>query len=142
MAHKTKEKMKTIEKSKRIVKIIIDGKHKKSFPLFMYDYLNLIPEEKILLMSRGKRLTHHDHEIASPFVYDKMLNNYLLEIESNEAYVFDVIKNIKPTGVRKINSKYSEGYFEIYFDNNISVKCPEHIFRFSPNKMPSLNRNY
>lgn len=68
--------MKTVA-TKRIVKIIIDDKHRKSFPLFMLDYVNNIPAEEIIKMSKGMRLNDNDHLIASPYVFDTLVNNYL-----------------------------------------------------------------
>lgn len=133
--------MKTIA-TKRIVKIIIDDKHRKSFPLFMLDYVINIPSEEICKMSKGMRLTNNDHVIASPYVFDTLVNYYLSTIKKNEPYAYDVIKKAKVVGTRKVNQKYAANYFELYFDNNISMKCPEYIFNYSTNKMPTLNRNY
>lgn len=133
--------MKTIA-TKRIVKIMIDDKHRKSFPLFMLDYVMNIPAEEIWKMSKGMRLTDNDHTIASPYVFDTLVNDYLNIIKKNEPYTYDVIKNAKIIGTRKVNQKYAANYFELYFDNNISMKCPEYIFNYSVNKMPALNRNY
>lgn len=133
--------MRTIA-TKRIVKVLIDDKHRKSFPLFMLDYVNNIPAEEIIKMSKGMRLTDSDHEIASPYVFDTLLYNYLEHIKKHEPYSYDIVKNAKVVGTRKIILKHAANYFELYFDNNISMKCPEYIFNYSANKMPRLNRNY
>jgi|SRR6478735_1956319 len=133
--------MKTIA-TKRIVKVLIDEKHRKSFPLFMLDYVNNIPAEEIVKMSKGMRLTDSDHVIASPYVFDTLVYNYLEYIKKSEPYSYDIVKKAKVIGTRKIKQKYSADYFELYFDNNISMKCPEYIFNYSANKMPTLNRNY
>lgn len=133
--------MKTVA-TKRIVKVFIDDKHRKSFPIFMLDYLNNIPAEQIAKMSKGMRLTDGDKSIASPYIFDILLKNYLEHIKKTESYSFDVIKNAKAVGTRRIKLKYSADYYELYFDNNISMKCPDYLFDYSANKMPSLNRNY
>ena len=108
----------------------------------MLEYVNNIPVEEIVKMSKGMRLTDNDHLIASPYVFDTLVHNYLEYIKKSEPYTYDVVKKAKIIGTRKIKQKYSDDYFELYFDNNISMKCPECIFNYSANKMPALNRNY
>lgn len=129
-------------KTQRIIKVFIDDKHRKSFPLYMENYVNLIPAEQIDKMSKGMRLNDSDHIISHSYVYDKLVSDYLEVIKKQEPYAYDAVKRAKPVGTRKINNKHSEGYFELYFHNNISMKCPEYIFKYSVNKMPELNRNY
>lgn len=133
--------MKT-QKTERIIKVLIDDKHKKSFPLYMENYVELIPSDEILKMSKGMRLTDSDYLIAHPFVYNELKKDFLDNIKKSEPYAYDIVKNAKAVGVRKINLKYSDGYYELFFDNNISMKCPEYLFKYSANKMPTINRNY
>ena len=133
--------MKTV-RSKRIVKVLIDDKHRKSFPLFMADYIQLIPADTIFRLSKGMRLTDKDKESVSQYVYNSMVAKYLIDLKKSEPYVYDVIKNADIVGSRKINLKYSPSYYETLFNNEISVKCPDYIFEYSTNKLQTINRNY
>lgn len=135
--------MKTVETTKRIAKVLIDGKHRKSFPLFIAGLIEKIPESEINKMSKGLRLNDKDRKISSPYIFDKIVYDYFEDIKREEPYVFELLSKSTVVGVRKVNTKFAEDKFEILMsDNNLSVKCPEYIYQFSNNKLTDINRMY
>ena len=129
--------------TKRIVKLFIEGKHRKSFPVFMGNLINKIPTEEICKMSKGMRLTDADCKIASNFIFQGLVNIFLEDLKKEEKYIFELTQNNPIEGVRKVNERGFNTRFELCFTNNyVKVKCPEHLYKFAINKLPTVNLNY
>lgn len=134
--------MKTII-TQRVVKVFIDEKHRKSFPIFMEDLISTIPAEEICKMSKGMRLTDSDCRIASNFVFQGLVDIFLEDLKKEEKYIFELTLNNPIEGVRKVNERGFHTRFELCFKNNhVRIKCPEHLYRFSMDILPTVNSNY
>jgi hypothetical protein len=134
--------MKTIT-TQRIVKVFIDDKHRKSFPLFMADLILKIPASEICKMSKGMRLNDKDHQIASPYVFDRLVAEFLETLKKTEPYIFELTVKNPVIGTRKVNTKQLDPRYELIFGNGgVKIKCPEHLYRFSNNKATTVNLNY
>lgn len=62
----------TTEETKRIVKVFIDGKHVKSFPLILKNSIKNISAETINTLSKSKTLSSSDVGIISHFVFPRL----------------------------------------------------------------------
>jgi len=135
--------MKTTETTKRIVKIIIDGKHVKSFPLFMQDEVNLIPETIVNTLSPKLILSDTDCAKVAPFVFTNLCDKFLIQLKKDEKYIWELTINNPIEGVRIVNTRDSKKRTELVFKNNsVKISCPEHLYKFAVTILPTANLNY
>jgi len=135
--------MKTTETTKRIVKIIIDGKHVKSFPLFMQDEVNLIPETIINTLSPKLSLSDTDCAKVAPFVFQNLCDKFLDQLKKDERYIWELTINNPIEGVRIVNPRAGKKRTELVFKNNsVKISCPEHLYKFAVTILPTANLNY
>lgn len=135
--------MKTTETTKRIVKIIIDGKHVKSLPLFMQDEADLIPETIINTLSPKLSLSDIDCAKIAPFVFTNLCDKFLEQLKKDEKYIWELTINNPIKGVRIVNQRTGKKRTELVFKNNsVKIACPEHLYKFAVNILPTANLNY
>lgn len=127
----------------RIVKVFIDGKHRKSFPLILEKYISKIPESLIEDMSASKRLKEIECAEVGFHVFPYLIKDFLIDLEKSEKYVAELVDGMQSIGTRFVNCRnFFDGRFEVCFENGVNIKCPEHLHKFSPKKLPTVNLNY
>jgi len=135
--------MKSTETTKRIVKIIIDGKHVKSFPLFMKDEAELIPETIVNTLSAKLVLSDTDCAKVAPFVFKNLCDKFLDQLKKDEKYIWELTINNPIEGVRAVNCRVSKKRTELVFKNNsVKISCPEYLYKFAITILPTVNLNY
>jgi len=132
--------MKTFEKSTRIVKLLVDGKHIKSFPLAIEHCLLSITDKHIALFDKSKVLKGKDIEIIKHLVFPILLQDFYSELKKNEPYVFELVVNNSVKGVRFVNSKYSGNRFELVLEK-ANLKISELLYTYG-DKLPEIHSNY
>lgn len=135
--------MKTIETTKRIVKILIDGKHVKSLPLFMQDEAKLIPKTIINTLSPKLTLSDLDCAKIAPFVFTNLCDKFLEQLKKDEKYIWELTIDNPIEGVRVVNPRSGKKRTEVVFKNNsVKISCPEHLYKFAITILPTANLNY
>lgn len=116
--------MKTTIKTKAGIKILDNGKHIKTISCIYENFALSIVNELDLTK---KRTTKGDRIILNNLLFEKEFKEYLNEIKITEPYVYELVSELKPKEVRKVNLK--EGYrYELVFINDTKIKIPKYIF--------------
>jgi len=130
------------EYTNRVIKVFIDEKHVKSFPLIFTGLVDKIGFEKIKLMpSKRKSITQDDIVFLGMKVYKQLCLPFLHELLKNEKYVYELVEDKEILGTRKVESKYNPRY-EMVFYNGVKLKVSMLLYKFCPNKLPTVNLNY
>jgi len=130
----------TFEKSTRNVKLLVDGKHIKSFPLAIEHCLSSITDKHIALFNKSKVLKDKDIEIIKHLVFPILLQDFYSELKKSEPYVFELTVNNSVKGVRFVNSKYSGNRFELVLEK-ANLKISELLYTYG-DKLPEIHSNY
>jgi len=137
--------MKT-ESTKRIVKIIIDDKHRKSFPLFMKDHIPTQSQElkeAIVKTSKSMQISCKDAELIAPFVFDSLVDNFLNELKKSEKYIWELTVDNTLEGFRNVRTWEGKQRSELCFKNNsVKISCPEYLHKYAIVKLPNATSNY
>lgn len=96
--------MKT-EITKRTIKVFLDDKHRKSFPLWMKEHFHLLSADAIDSLSKSKTLNPDDVRAISPIIFTSMLNDFLDRLKKEEKYVYELVQNKECLGARFVYSK-------------------------------------
>jgi hypothetical protein len=131
----------TFEHTKRITKLLVDGKHKKSFPLIIGHCLDGITSKEVDKFHKSLRLKDSDIELILYIVFPILLNDFYTVLQKEQKYVFEQIKNSIVVGCRKVFGRDSER-FEMCFENGTKIKIDELLFKFSIEKLPDAYLNY
>lgn len=117
---------------------ISDKKHVKTIP----SIYKPIAEDFILKCdSKGIRLTDTERHILSTYDFEVGVFDYLEDLQNNEKYVFELVKNSKVISARKVQLRYSDR-FELIFENGVKLKCNESLYLLCDNKSETINSNY
>lgn len=135
-----------IEVTKRVVKVYVDGKHRKSFPLYLEKFVlekqsDIDFVDKISKMNKSTVLKESDDAIIAKDVFDFLFLNFKGSIEKYEPHVYSVIKEGAPVGCRIVYPFNQPKRYEICFDNKLSARCDANLYRFA-NKLPDAFLNY
>jgi len=131
----------TFEHTKRITRLLVDGKHKKSFPIAIGHCLGDITPAEIERFDKSLRLKNCDIDIISHIVFPILLEDFYTVLKKEEKYVFERIKNSIVIGCRKVNSR-GGNRLELCFDNGTKIKIDELLFKFTIEKLPNAYLNY
>lgn len=117
---------------------ITDKKHIKTIPA-IYEP---IAEDFILKCTSDKiRLTDTERHILSIYDFEVGVFAYLKDLENNERYVFELVKESKVISARKVQLRHSDR-FELIFENGVKLKCNESLYLLCNNKSETINSNY
>ena len=130
-----------IEATKRIVKVFIDGKHRKSFPLYLEDFVGTLDESIILQMDKSVSLKDSDINLIKGEVFSFLLAKFRAGLKTYEKLSFETIKDSEVAGVRIVYPKSGSKRYEMIFDNKIAVRTDEHIYKFAK-QLPIAYLNY
>ena len=131
----------TFEHTKRITKLLVNGKHKKSFPLIIGHCVDGITSKEVGKFHKSLGLKDSDIELISHIVFPILLNDFYTVLQKEQKYVFEQIKNNVVIGCRKVNSKEGSR-FELCFDNGLKIKINKLLFKFAIEKLPTAYLNY
>jgi len=117
---------------------ITDKKHVKTIPAI---YKPIAEEFVLKCNSKGIRLTDTERQLLSTYDFEVSVIDYLEDLELNEKYVYELVKNSKVISARKVQLRHSER-FELVFENGTKLKCNESIYNQCENKSETVNLNY
>lgn len=113
----------SIEKQKEESRtyLIVDGKKLKMLP---FEFHSLDPKTVFSCIEDVKKKTLTTNERGALHVIA-----FLKEIENNEKYVYELIKDSKPSTALLVNIKNQEDpRYEIRFENGRRLKCSRDLF--------------
>jgi len=131
----------TFENTQRITKLLVDGKHVKSFPLSISHCLQNITSKEVDKFDKSLRLKDKDITLISHLVFPILLQDFYLKLQKDEPYVFERVVDSSVTGCREVISR-DGNRFELCFENNTKIKIDELLFRFAITKLPTAYLNY
>jgi len=131
----------TFESTKRITKLLVDGKHRKSFPLVLDRCLNKIDINLVNKFEKSLRLKDKDVILISHIVFPYLLELFYKQLQKEEYYVFERIGNSIVVGCREVISR-DGNRFELCLDNGLKIKIDELLYRFSIVKLTVAYLNY
>lgn len=115
-----------------------DKKHLKTIP----SVYEPIAKEFIEKCNTDKiRLSETERETLKTYDFQVGVFHFLKQLEVQEFYVFELVKNSKAISVRKVNQRNDISRFELVFENGVKLKINESLFLMCENKSEA-NLNY
>lgn len=134
------------EITKRVVKIFIDGKHRKSFPICLKDVIpdsNIDFVDAINKTSKSMTVSNIDAELLSHYLFDEMANVFLEQLKVYEKYIWELTINNQIEGVRNVKTYAGKERTELCFKNNsLKITCPDYFYKYAKVKLPNACLNY
>lgn len=131
--------------SKRVMKIIADGKHVKSLPLVLSFAANYVTEHTIKNFKKGKTMQQSDKNLLSEYIFPILLFEWDENLKKDLPRIHELVKSGKAIATRKVNVRHlSETRFEIQFeDKKYWFVIDKMMYDYSGNiQNPTVNLNY
>ena len=114
------------------MKLIHNNQYLKILPKKFLDIKNIVD---FLEDESVKRLTPIERNNLKKALFQQRVSQTLLSyLSQHEPLILEQVGEAKPMIAYKVSTNDGQLYYVLKFDNNVTVRCSEIIYRMSPNR--------